>query len=91
MSVTVGPYEFDDVEYDAEYDILYLSIGVPQEAIGEDTPEGHTFSYANGRVVGLDIFGPRRLLAREGRINVTLPDGQQIDATGIESAVGVPA
>ena len=41
MTVHIGPYEFDDIDYDAEGDVLYLSIGKPRPAAdSEETARG---------------------------------------------------
>ena len=75
MNIRIGPLRFDHVDYDAEHDVLYLHMGEPQRGEGEETPEGHVIRYApdTGRIVGLTMLGPRRILEREGRIVVTVP------------------
>ncbi|HZB95055.1 MAG TPA: DUF2283 domain-containing protein [Herpetosiphonaceae bacterium] len=53
--------------YDAEADVLYLSIGEPQPALGVDIGEGVILRYdeAHNEVVGLTLIGLRsRLLSR---------------------------
>jgi len=54
-----GPYEFDDIDYDAESD-------KPQPAAdSERTPEGHIVRYDElDRVIGVTIVGARDLSAR---------------------------
>ena len=32
MTITIGTIEFDHVDYDADGDVLYLSVGEPREA-----------------------------------------------------------
>jgi hypothetical protein len=32
---------FYHADYDADNDVLYLHVGAPQAAAGEETPEGH--------------------------------------------------
>jgi uncharacterized protein YuzE len=54
-------------DYDAEADVLYLSIGEPQPALGVDIGEGVILRYdeAHNEVVGLTLIGLRsRLLSR---------------------------
>ena len=55
--------------------MLYLHVGDPATAVDFDaSPEGHALRYdAAGRLVGLTLVHARRLLARDGRITVTLP------------------
>lgn len=93
MSITVGPYEFTNVEYDADNDILFASIGRPGPGFGEGTPEGHTFLTEDDdeRVIGLDLFYPRRILEEEGSIHVTLPSGERVEAQGVAAAIKQPA
>lgn len=39
VNIRIGPLVFDHADYDAGNDVLYLHIGEPQEAEGEETPE----------------------------------------------------
>jgi len=68
VNITIGPLSFDHADYDADNDVLYLHVGAPQPAEGEETPEGHVVRYAPGtsRVVGLTVLGARQLLDRDG-------------------------
>ncbi len=54
-------------DYDAEADVLYLSIGEPQPALGVDIGEGVIVDYDEARkeVVGLTLIGLRARLLRE--------------------------
>ncbi len=76
MNVQIGPLTFDHAEYDAEGDVLYLHIGEPVDAEGEETPEGHFVRFAPGtqRVVGLTVVNARSVLDRDGRLEVTVPE-----------------
>jgi uncharacterized protein YuzE len=76
VNITIGPLSFDHADYDAENDVLYLHIGAPEPAEGEETPEGHVIRYAPGssRVVGLTMLGARRVLERDGRLAITVPE-----------------
>jgi hypothetical protein len=58
VNITIGPVAFDHAEHDAESNVLYLHVGEPQEAEGEETPEGHVLRYAPGthRIVGLTVL-----------------------------------
>ena len=40
VKIRIGSVAFDLADYDAENDVLYLHIGEPREAEGEETPEG---------------------------------------------------
>ncbi len=76
VSLRIGPVVFHRADYDSENDILFLSVGEPEPAEAEDTPEGHAIHYAPGahRIVGLTIFNPRYLLERDGRLTITFPE-----------------
>jgi uncharacterized protein YuzE len=76
VNVTIGPLSFDHANYDADNDVLYLHIGSPQAAEGEETPEGHVVRYAPGttRIVGLTVLGAHRVLERDGHLAVTVPE-----------------
>lgn len=54
-------------DYDEDADVLYLSIGDPQSAIGIDIGEGLVLRYdeAEQNVVGLTIIGLRARLLKE--------------------------
>jgi uncharacterized protein YuzE len=53
-------------DYDAEADVLYLSIGEPQPALGVDIGEGVILRYDEARkeVVGLALIGLRTRLLK---------------------------
>jgi uncharacterized protein YuzE len=89
VNIKIGPVAFDHADYDAENDVLYLHVGEPQEAEGEETPEGHVVRYAPGssRVVGLTLLGPRRILEREGHLAVTLPETVETSADDLAAAL----
>jgi uncharacterized protein YuzE len=76
INLKMGPVIFDYVNYDEEFDILYLRVGGPEPSEAEDTPEGHSIHYAmnTDRIVGLTIMGPRYILEREDKLVVTFPE-----------------
>lgn len=49
-------------EYDEEADVLYISVGQPEKAVGVDVGEGVILRYKEdtGELVGLTILGVRR-------------------------------
>ena len=79
---TIGGIPFDDVTYDREGDVLYLWQGAPRPPASDaESPEGHYLQFgADGDLIALTIVNARRLLDRDGRIAVTLPDGSRIEA-----------
>jgi hypothetical protein len=91
VNITIGRVTFDHADYDADNDVLYLHVGPPQEADGEETPEGHVIRYARGtsRIVGLTLMGPRRILDREGHVTVTVPETVETSAEALAAALAV--
>lgn len=90
MTIRVGEWTFDSIEYDAEGDVLYLSIGEPRPAIGEETPEGHVllFDAETGEFCGLTLVSVRHLVdAHDGDLMVTLPHAERIDAADLKPAL----
>ncbi len=75
VNITIGPLSFDHADYDADNDVLYLHVGAPQEAEGEETPEGHVVRYAPGtsHIVGLTVLSARHALERDGHLVITVP------------------
>ena len=53
-------------DYDAEADVLYLSVGKPRPAVGEDIGQGVVLRYDRNanELVGLTIIGLRARLAQ---------------------------
>jgi len=76
VNIRIGALVFDHADYDADSDVLYLHVGPPREAEGEETPEGHLLRFAPGthEVVGLTLVNARRLLEQEGHLAVTVPE-----------------
>ena len=64
VNIMIGALSFENADYDAENDVLYLHVSDPQVGEGEQTPEGHVVRFAPGtsRVVGLTVLGARALL-----------------------------
>lgn len=79
MNMKIGDWVFDDVSYDAASDVLYLSIGKPRAAEGEQTPEGHIvhFDQETGEFCGVTVIGVQEILAEAGSVDVTVPPQPQ--------------
>lgn len=56
-------------DYDVEADVLYLSFGEPQPALGLDLGDGVIARYKeeNGELVGFTFIGIKQLLSGEAR------------------------
>jgi hypothetical protein len=89
VNIRIGPILFDHADFDPEHDVLYLHVGKPQDGEGEETPEGHVIRYApsSNRIVGLTLLGPRKILEREGRIVVTIPETIETTADDLAPAL----
>jgi uncharacterized protein YuzE len=91
VNIRIGPLLFTNADYDSENDVLYLHVAEPVNGEGEETREGHVVRYEPGtdRVVGLTMLGPRRILERDGRIVVTIPQTVETTADDLAPAFTV--
>ena len=90
VNITIGHITFDHADYDAGNDVLYLHVGEPQEAEGEETPEGHVLRYAGSqRIVGLTVLGAQRILDNEGELRVAIPEAVKVSAADLAPALAV--
>jgi hypothetical protein len=71
--------------------VLYLHVGSPREAEGEETPEGHVLRFEPGtyRIVGLTVINARWLVDRDGRLVVTVPETVEASAAELAQALTV--
>ena len=89
VNIKIGQLVFDHADYDADGDVLYLHVGPPQSAEGEETPEGHVLRFAPGtqQIVGLTVINARAVLNRDGRLLVTVPETIEASASELEPAL----
>jgi uncharacterized protein YuzE len=89
VNIRIGPLAFDHADYDAGGDVLYLHVGPPRPAEGEETPEGHVVRFAPGtqQIVGLTVINARQLLNRDGRLIVTVPETVEATAEDLAPAL----
>lgn len=75
MSIKIDDLIFDDNDYDADGDVLYLSRGPSRTAAnGALTSEGHIVRYnSDGYVIGVTIINAKWLLERDGYLKITMP------------------
>ena len=87
MTIRLGLFEFDHVVYDETADVLYLSVGEPEEAARQEaTPEGHVVRYhGDGNVIGITLVNAKWLGDRDGKIELTV----QVDADELTPALTV--
>jgi uncharacterized protein YuzE len=74
VTIRLGLLEFDHVVYDEKADVLYLSVGEPEEAARQEaTPEGHAVRYdRGGNVIGMTLVNAKWLVEQDGKIDVTM-------------------
>lgn len=88
VNIRIGPLVFDHADYDADGDVLYLHVGEPQPAEGEETPEGHVLRYADSQaIVGLTVINARHVINRDGRLIITIPETVEASAADLEAAL----
>ncbi len=89
VNIHIGPLVFDQADYDADGDVLYLHAGTPVPAEGEETAEGHVLRFEPGtrRIVGLTVINARWLLERDGRLIVTIPETVEASADELARAL----
>jgi uncharacterized protein YuzE len=89
MTVHVGPYEFDQVSYDSDGDVLYLRRGERQAAAETfSTPEGHAVRMDENReVIGITIVNAKWLVERDGKITITVPSLIETNADDLAAAL----
>ena len=75
IPISVGAWEFDHVEYDAESDVLYLSMGAPRPGHGRETPEGHVllFDQDTDEFCGVTLISVAELMRLHGALKITMP------------------
>lgn len=89
VNIRIGPVAFDHADYDAKNDVLYLHVGEPGEAEGEETPEGHVLRFEPGtqRIVGLTVLGAQAILDRDGELRITIPESVKASAEDLAPAL----
>jgi uncharacterized protein YuzE len=89
MTITIGPFIFDNVFYDEEVDVLYLHKGDPSTAVDfDESPEGHALRFdAAGSLVGVTIVGAKSLLDSEGEIKITVPEIVRVGSDAVAPAL----
>lgn len=81
----IGPYDFEPATYFPEIDHLRAGGG----QVGDTEDSRHVFFYGEdgGEPLGVELFGPRQQLEREGMITVVLPSGQRVRVAEAERLV----
>ena len=86
MSIQIGDWVFDWYRYDADADVLYLSMGPPREGYGEETPEGHFLRFdEQGRFYGLTLVDAHRIWEESGDLGVTVPRLEHVEMPDAEA------
>ncbi len=74
--VKIDSFEYDNVTYDSEGDVLYLWSGEPRKPAYDDaSPEGHYLQFGeDGALIAITIVNARWILEQEGKITITIPE-----------------
>lgn len=75
-TVKIESFEYDNVTYDVDGDVLYCWSGEPRHPAYDDaSPEGHYLQFgADGALIAITIVNARWLLEHEGKITITIPE-----------------
>ena len=89
VNIQIGQLVFDHADYDADGDVLYLHVGEPQPAEGEETPEGHVLRFVPGTqtIVGVTVINARHVIERDGRLIITVPETVETSAADLAAAL----
>jgi uncharacterized protein YuzE len=89
VNIQIGHLVFDHADYDADGDVLYLHVGEPQPAEGEETPEGHVLRFVPGTqtIVGLTVVNARHVIERDGRLIITVSEKVEASAADLAAAL----
>lgn len=88
MSISIGDWTFNYVSYDADADVLYLSLDTPVAGVGEETPEGHIARFdQDGRFTGVTLIGVGAMIEAREPIAITLPHRTEVDGHDLELAL----
>jgi uncharacterized protein YuzE len=84
MTVKIGSYEFDRVDYDAKGDVLYLAKHGPAEVSTTlATPEGHAVLFDEAaQVIGVTLVNAKWLVERDGKISITKAEADDLAPLG---------
>lgn len=89
MTITLGPFDFDNVFCDAEVDVLYLHKGDPASAVDfDESSERRALRFdPAGNLVGVTESNAKRLLERDGELKVTIPEVLRVGAEQLAPAL----
>lgn len=76
MTIRMGRHVFDDVDYDAVGDVLYMHKGKPVPAAKTlASSEGHAVMLDDAdEIIGITVVNARWLAERDGQVTVTIPE-----------------
>ena len=74
-TVKIESFEYDNVTYDVDGDVLYCWSGEPRHPAFDDaSPEGHYLQFGeDGALIAITIVNARSIFEREGKISITIP------------------
>jgi uncharacterized protein YuzE len=79
MTVSFGDVTFDQVDFDRDADVLYLSISGVEPAHYDESPEGHALQFdADGNLCGITVIGVSHHADDAGRVALTVPKREEL-------------
>jgi hypothetical protein len=86
MEIRIGPYSFTSLGYHAFNDELDAYLEGRSGGVGKSSPELHVWYFAEAgsdEVIGITLNGVGEVLDHFGKVEVTLPDGDEVEAEGV--------
>lgn len=88
MTVTFGSIEFDQVLYDDEADVLYLSVSESEPVHWEESREGHVLRFdASGELCAITIIGVTHHMGPDRAVQLTVPRREELGLQNLGFAV----
>lgn len=79
MTIAFGDVIFDQVDFDREADVLYLSVSGISPEHREESPEGHVLRFdLEGNLCGVTIIGVSHHIDESGRVSLTVPKREEL-------------
>lgn len=88
MTISFGRFRFDAVEYDGQWDLLYLRCSdnpAPDE--WDVSEEGDALAYRGADLISVDVMDAALRLQEDGEILLTLEDGSVLRSPDVHLAI----
>jgi uncharacterized protein YuzE len=79
MSISFRGVVFDEVDFDRDGDVLYLSVAGVEPAVYDESPEGHALQFdVNGDLCGITVIGVSHHIDDSGHVALTVPKREEL-------------